>query len=129
MASEGEAGERRVLIVEDEPTIAETLADLLSDEGYVPTIGVDGAALAVAHAEPPALILLDAMMPGLDGAEVCRRLKADPRAAARNVGRPAGRLPARRRPAQAIHPSRRARCRAAPPRLRPMLATSPAPAP
>ena len=81
MASEGEAGGRRVLIVEDEPTIAETLADLLGDEGYVPTISVDGAALAVAHAEPPALILLDAMMPGLDGAEVCRRLKADPRTA------------------------------------------------
>ena len=42
---------------------------------------MDGAALATAHSEPPALILLDAMMPGMDGPEVCRRLTADPRTA------------------------------------------------
>jgi DNA-binding response OmpR family regulator len=71
----------RVLIVEDEPRIAEILADLLADEGYAPMVSVDGAALATAHSEPPALILLDAMMPGMDGPEVCRRLKADPRTA------------------------------------------------
>ena len=77
----GDRGARRVLIVEDEPGIAEILADLLADEGYAPTVSVDGAALAVAHADPPGLILLDAMMPGMDGPEVCRRLKADPRTA------------------------------------------------
>ena len=79
MASEGEARGRRVLIVEDEPGIAEILADLLADEGYSPAVCVDGAALATARADPPDLILLDAMMPGMDGPEVCRRLKADPR--------------------------------------------------
>src|SRR3712207_2307298 len=74
-----DTGARRVLIVEDEPGIAEILADLLADEGYAPAISVDGAALAAARADPPGLILLDAMMPGMDGPEVCRRLKADPR--------------------------------------------------
>ena len=70
-----------ILIVEDEPGIAEILADLLADEGYAPAISADGAALAAARADPPGLVLLDAMMPGMDGPEVCRRLKADPRTA------------------------------------------------
>ncbi len=77
----GDADARRVLIVEDEPGIAEILADLLADEGYAPAVSVDGAALAAATTAPPALVLLDAMMPGMDGPEVCRRLKADPRTA------------------------------------------------
>ncbi len=81
MASEGGAAGRRVLIVEDEAGIAEVLADLLGDEGYETTVSMDGAALAEAAGAPPALILLDVMMPGMDGPEVCRRLKADPRTA------------------------------------------------
>ncbi len=80
-ASEGEAGGRRVLIVEDEAGIAEVLADLLGDEGYETAVSVDGAALGAVAEAPPALILLDVMMPGMDGPEVCRRLKADPRTA------------------------------------------------
>ena len=71
----------RILIVEDEPGLAEVLTDLLGDEGYQTAVSVDGAALAAARANPPGLILLDAMMPGMDGPEVCRRLKADPRTA------------------------------------------------
>ncbi len=81
MASEAAVGGRRVLIVEDEAGIAEVLADLLGDEGYETAVSVDGAALAEAADAPPALILLDVMMPGMDGPEVCRRLKADPRTA------------------------------------------------
>ena len=76
-------GVRRILIVEDEAGIAEVLGDLLGDEGYETALSVDGAALATAADDPPALILLDVMMPGMDGPEVCRRLKADPRTACR----------------------------------------------
>ena len=68
-----------ILIVEDEPQIADLLSDLLADEGYAAVVSVDGAAVETARADPPALILLDVMMPGMDGPEVCRRLKADSR--------------------------------------------------
>ena len=72
----------RILIVEDEPGLAEVLTDLLGDEGYATAVSVDGAAaLAAVVGDLPALILLDVMMPGMDGPEVCRRLKADPRTA------------------------------------------------
>lgn len=68
-----------VLIVEDDQQIVGILTDLLVDEGYRVIAGVDGQGLAVALAEPPALVLLDVMMPGMDGVEVCRRLRADAR--------------------------------------------------
>ncbi len=77
MASEAEVGGRRVLIVEDEAGIAEVLADLLGDEGYETAVSVDGAALAAVVDAPPALILLDVMMPDLDGRDACRALKMD----------------------------------------------------
>jgi two-component system, cell cycle response regulator len=65
-----------VLIVDDEPLGQETLAALLSPLGYQLIFAGTGAeALRRAMAMPPDLILLDVMMPGMDGFEVCRRLR------------------------------------------------------
>ncbi len=74
-------GAGRILIVEDEPEVAAVLAAMLADEGYEATLSVDGAAVETACADPPGLVLLDVMMPGMDGPAVCHRLKADPRTA------------------------------------------------
>jgi len=67
----------RVLVVDDDPNILSLLRRGLSFEGYQVATAADGvAALAVARDELPDLIVLDVMMPGLDGLEVCRRLRA-----------------------------------------------------
>ncbi len=71
-----------VLVIEDDPAIAGILIDVLGDEGYRVATAEDGAGLALALADPPDLVLLDVMMPGMSGIEVCRRLRADPRTAA-----------------------------------------------
>ena len=69
-----------ILIVDDEPRGRELLGDLLTPQGYQLHFAASGPeALAAAAAHPPDLILLDVMMPGLDGFEVCRRLRADER--------------------------------------------------
>jgi diguanylate cyclase (GGDEF)-like protein len=66
-----------VLIVDDEPSNIEVLAALLEAE-YEVVFATNGAqALELVHHAPPDLILLDVMMPGLDGYEVCARLKSD----------------------------------------------------
>lgn len=66
---------QRVLIVDDNDAIRESLADALADEGYAPESAADGiTALRVAHESPPQVILLDLMMPGLDGTTVAERL-------------------------------------------------------
>ena len=77
MAAQRAAGS--VLIVEDDREIMEVLTDLLEAEGYRVATGVNGGALNTAFTDPPDLVLLDLMMPVMDGAEVCRRLNADPR--------------------------------------------------
>lgn len=74
----GEFSESRILVVDDVETNAELLVRALKDH-YRLSVALDGeSALRSATAEPPDLILLDVMMPGLDGYEVCRRLKRDP---------------------------------------------------
>jgi len=67
----------RVLVVEDEPTIAESVAARLRAEGFEVQIAADGhRALDAAAEHQPDLVVLDLMLPGLDGLEVCRRLQA-----------------------------------------------------
>jgi DNA-binding response OmpR family regulator len=67
----------RVLVVEDEPLISEMLHMGLSYEGFAVTVVGDGLeAVAQARAEMPDLVVLDLMLPGIDGLEVCRRLRA-----------------------------------------------------
>lgn len=67
----------RVLLVEDEPDLAEPLAYLLRREGYEVEIAEDGPAALSAYSEQGAdLILLDLMLPGMPGTEVCRQVRA-----------------------------------------------------
>lgn len=67
-----------ILLVDDEPSNLYLLEELLQSEGYATLSAESGAqALAVAKKSPPALILLDVMMPDLDGFEVCQRLRED----------------------------------------------------
>ena len=69
-----------VLIVDDMPVARETMEALLAREPYDLAFAEDGyRALEQAQALTPDLILLDVMMPGIDGYEVCRRLRTDPR--------------------------------------------------
>lgn len=66
----------RILIVEDEPSLAEPLAFLLRREGYETEVAEDGrAALAAFDRAGADLVLLDLMLPGLPGTEVCRELR------------------------------------------------------
>jgi two-component system response regulator RegX3 len=66
----------RILLVEDEPDLAEPLAYLLRREGYEVEIGEDGPGALVAFRERGAdIILLDLMLPGMPGTEVCRQVR------------------------------------------------------
>ena len=66
----------RILIVEDEKNLAEALAYNLRQEGWVPQLVATGEeALEQFHKRPPDLVLLDWMLPGLSGLEVCRRMR------------------------------------------------------
>ncbi|WP_131741500.1 response regulator transcription factor [Actinomadura roseirufa] len=68
----------RILLVEDEPTIARAVADRLAAEGFAVDTAADGpAAVERARAGEPHLIVLDVMLPGFDGLEVCRRVQAE----------------------------------------------------
>ncbi len=69
----------RILLVDDNPTNLQVLLQTLSGRGYKLLIAKNGeSALRIAHKAKPALVLLDIMMPGMDGYEVCRQLKEDP---------------------------------------------------
>jgi class 3 adenylate cyclase/CheY-like chemotaxis protein len=69
----------KILVVDDTPANVKLLVDLLSVKGYGVGSAANGdAALASIAADPPDLVLLDIMMPGLSGYDVCRKLRADP---------------------------------------------------
>ncbi|ROP58857.1 two-component system response regulator RegX3 [Curtobacterium sp. PhB130] len=66
----------KILIVDDEPALSEPLEFLLQREGYETAVAADGVtALSKFDAENPDLVLLDLMLPGLSGTEVCRQIR------------------------------------------------------
>jgi len=72
------AAARRILVVEDEPVINQAVTDRLAAEGYDVVQAWDGPGAVALFAESaPDLVVLDVMLPGYDGHEVCRRIQAD----------------------------------------------------
>ena len=72
------AGAARILVVDDDPTVAEVVSGYLTRAGHLVDQAADGAAaLDQAGAHRPDLVVLDLMLPGMDGLEVCRRLRAE----------------------------------------------------
>ncbi len=66
----------KILVVDDEETMVRSLSTLLAEEGYEVAVATDsGRALEAARAERPDLILLDVMLPSVDGMEVCRQIR------------------------------------------------------
>ncbi|GLX53127.1 DNA-binding response regulator [Streptomyces hygroscopicus subsp. hygroscopicus] len=73
---EPDRGRARVLVVDDDPTVSEVVAGYLDRAGYTVDRADDGpTALGLAHAHRPDLVVLDLMLPGMDGLEVCRRMR------------------------------------------------------
>jgi DNA-binding response OmpR family regulator len=69
---------RRILVVEDDPVINQAVSDRLEAEGYAVARAWDGPGAVAAYGEhDPDLVVLDVMLPGYDGYEVCRRIQAD----------------------------------------------------
>lgn len=70
------SGNARILVVDDDTRLAASLRRALVYEGHTVDIAADGpSALAIARDQPPDLVVLDGMLPGMDGVEVCRRLR------------------------------------------------------
>jgi DNA-binding response OmpR family regulator len=76
LANDGRS--RRVVVVEDEQSIADAVAARLRNEGYAVEIAADGpSGVDVCERVQPDLVVLDLMLPGLDGVEVCKRIQRD----------------------------------------------------
>ncbi|UFU08242.1 response regulator transcription factor [Ruania halotolerans] len=70
--------DRRVLVVEDDPTVLEVATTYLESAGYLVSQATDGiAAIRAVQKREPDLVVLDRMLPGIDGLEVCRRIRAE----------------------------------------------------
>lgn len=77
MSIPGATRTAHILVVEDELLLAEAIRDFLEGSGYrVSVVGAGDEAMREAQQSPPDLVILDLMLPGLDGLEVCRRLRA-----------------------------------------------------
>jgi two-component system, OmpR family, alkaline phosphatase synthesis response regulator PhoP len=71
-------GAKRVLVIDDEPKIAEICRDYLAAAGFAVSTAADGPqGLALARRERPDLVVLDLMLPGMDGLDVCRELRRE----------------------------------------------------
>ena len=71
---------KRILIVDDEPSIVISLEYLMKREGHETAAAIDGeAALEALATWSPDLVILDVMLPRMNGFEVCQRMRADPR--------------------------------------------------
>ena len=71
---------KRILIVDDEPNIVVSLEFLMKREGFEVDVATNGeAALQAVDERAPDLVLLDIMLPSINGFELCQRLRADPR--------------------------------------------------
>jgi len=67
---------KRILVIDDEPLILESVSYNLKQEGYEPIVASEGVeGLKLAETVNPDLILLDLMLPGIDGLEICRRIR------------------------------------------------------
>lgn len=70
---------RRVLLIEDEPNIAEAMSFLLTRDGWeVSVLARGNGALEAVRADPPAVVILDLMLPGMSGLDIVTELRADP---------------------------------------------------
>ena len=71
-------GKAKILVVDDDEALAEMIGIVLRNDGFEPTFAADGtSALPAFHRERPDLVLLDLMLPGIDGIEVCRLIRAE----------------------------------------------------
>jgi DNA-binding response OmpR family regulator len=78
-ASVEQRGGQRILIVDDESAVADLIEAVLVDEGYTVAIARDGIqGILLARDWKPDLVLMDVMLPGVDGTTAIRRLKSDP---------------------------------------------------
>jgi DNA-binding response OmpR family regulator len=76
VAAAPDLADRRVLIIEDDPTVLEVASTYLRAAGFIIEVAADGfAGLEAARTRSPDLVVLDRMLPGIDGVEVCRRIR------------------------------------------------------